>query len=156
MFHKTSLRPARRRGSAVVEFAMVAPVFLIIVVGVSETSRMFEMQNQLASAAREGARMAVMDRAGISGSTNQKLAADVQNFLTATGIDPADVNVQIVSHEDPSQTFNLDDPANNLKLFEVRVTVPFGSGQSHVPPGVDSINLTGKVVFRNGKLPAAQ
>lgn len=157
MFRNRKLRPAQRRGSAVVEFAMVAPVFMIITLGVSETARMFEMQNQLVTAAREGARMAVMDRTGLGGgTTNQKVAADVKNFLTASGMDPDQIQVAIVSHEDPSQTFNLDNPANNLKYFQVRVTVPFGACSPLAPPGVDELSLTGKVVFRNTKIPATQ
>ena len=45
-----------------VEFAIVAPVLLAIVLGVIQLGRAFEMQNMLEVAAREGARFASMDR----------------------------------------------------------------------------------------------
>lgn len=64
---KQSTNPLRvRRGAATVEFALVAPVFLTMILGVTEVSRMFEMQNQLQVAAREGARTGVMDRTGLT------------------------------------------------------------------------------------------
>lgn len=44
----------KRRGAAAVEFAFVAPVFITILMGVAEASHLFEAQNQLAVAVREG------------------------------------------------------------------------------------------------------
>lgn len=147
----------RRRGAVTVEFALMAPVFLVMVLGVTETARMFEMQNQLQVAAREGARLAAMDRTGLTSqgqSTNAKVIQDVKNFLAATGIDPNDINVQIVSHEDPTAAFNLDDPANSLKYFQVKVSAPF-SASSHVVPEAADFQLQSKIVFRNAKAFAA-
>ena len=144
-----------RRGTATVEFAMVAPVFLTLLLGVTETSRLFETRNQLAVAAREGARMAAMDRSGIVAdgqTTNAKVTQDVKNFLQASGLDPDKVNVEVVSHDDPSQAFNLDDPANSLKYFELRVSVPYNEVSHLAPPGMEEHQLGAKIVFRNSKL----
>jgi Flp pilus assembly protein TadG len=138
-----------------VEFAMVAPVFLTLLLGVTETSRLFETRNQLAIAAREGARRAAMDRSGIVAegqSTNAKVTQDVKNFLKASGLDPEKVTVQVVSHDDPSQAFNLDDPANSLKYFELRVSVPYNEVSHLAPPGMEEHQLGAKIVFRNSKL----
>jgi hypothetical protein len=144
-----------RRGAVTVEFALIAPVFLTLILGVTEASRLFELQNQLAVAAREGARMAAMDRSGLVNegqSTNTKVTNDMKNFLEAAGIDPADVNIEIVSHDDPSQMFNLDDPTNSLKYFEVRISIPYGNVSHMTPPGMEDQQLGAKVVFRNSKL----
>ena len=156
MFRKPAQR-VRRRGAVTVEFALMAPVFLVMVLGVTETARMFEMQNQLQVAAREGARMAAMDRTGLTSqgqSTNANVVQDVKNFLAATGMDPNDINVQIVSHEDPTAGFNLDDPTNSLKYFQVKVSVPFSASSQVVPEAAD-FKLQSKIVFRNTKLFAA-
>jgi Flp pilus assembly protein TadG len=149
--------PPPRRGAVTVEFALMAPVFLVLVLGVTETARMFDLQNQLQVAAREGARMAAMDRAGLVGegqSTNAKVIQDVKNFLEASGIDPDQVNVQIVSHDDPSAAFNLDDPANSLKYFQLKISVPFHASSTVVPDAVN-FKLESKIVFRNAKAQVA-
>ncbi|MCZ2847120.1 TadE/TadG family type IV pilus assembly protein [Modestobacter sp. VKM Ac-2978] len=53
-------RPARRllgeRGAAAVEFALVVPVLLLLLVGIMEVSKAFNTQATLSAAAREGAR----------------------------------------------------------------------------------------------------
>ena len=149
----------KSRGAVTVEFALMAPIFLTMVMGVTEASRLFDVQNQMNSAAREGARLAAMDRTGLSGagtgvSTNTKVINDVKNILKATGLDPANINISIVDHNDPSQAFNLDDPANSLKYFEVKISVPYSATTSSVPTGMETFSLKSKVVFRNIKLAA--
>lgn len=151
---KRPTTPQSRRGAVTIEFALMAPVFLVLILGVTETSRMFEVKNQLAVAAREGARMAAMERSGMVAegqSTNAKVIQDVKNFLEASGLEPDDINVQIVSHDDPSVGFNLDDPANSLKYFELKISVPFEAASAVCPPDMTEYNLESKIVFRNSK-----
>lgn len=150
-------QPAARKGAVTIEFALMAPVFLVMVLGVTETARLFEVHNQLAMAAREGARTAAMERSGLVAegqTTNAKVTQDVKNFLAATGIDPADINVQIVHHDNPAEAFNLDAVANSLKYFELKITVPFDSATSICPPDMTDFNLESKIVFRNSKVQA--
>jgi Flp pilus assembly protein TadG len=143
----------RREGVAAVEFAFVAPVFVVIVFGLAQMARMFETEYLLTSAAREGARLAGMDREGIvEGSTNDKIVQDITNFLEASGVDAEDLDIAIVSHDDPETTFDLDDPDNNLELFEIRLTLPYTEHSL----GLDEFNLDAKVVFRNGKAAVAE
>lgn len=143
-----------RRGAVAVEFAFVAPVLLALVMGVVEVNRMYEAQNLLETAAREGARFASMDRDGLvpeDMTANQKLVSDVKTMLESNGIDRDDIIVEVKHHDDPSVDFDIDDPANDLKLFEVRVAVDYSSvGHTTVSAGSDYA-LTGKVVFRNGR-----
>jgi len=52
----------RERGAAAVEFALVLPVLLLLVLGMLEFSRAYNVQISLTNAAREGARvMAIHD-----------------------------------------------------------------------------------------------
>lgn len=46
----------RNKGQAIVEFALVIPVFLILTFGILEVGRLIFMQMTVAQAAREGAR----------------------------------------------------------------------------------------------------
>jgi len=50
----------RRRGQALLEFALVLPVFLIMLMAVVDVSRAIWAQNSVAAAAREGARFAIV------------------------------------------------------------------------------------------------
>src|SRR3972149_2310192 len=123
-------RRANRRGAVAVEFAVVAPILLAVLFGLIELGRAFEMQNLLEVAAREGARFASMDRDGMlepDENANDKLIQDVKNYLATNGISQDDITVEIKDFENPEQDFDIDDPGNDLKLFEVRVSVDWSS-----------------------------
>jgi Flp pilus assembly protein TadG len=70
-----------RRGAAVVEFAIVAPVFFLLVFGMIEYGRLVMVQQILTNASREGARFAV-----IEGHTESDAAEVVENYLTSASI----------------------------------------------------------------------
>lgn len=132
----------------------MAPILVAIVFGMIELGRAFEMQNLLETAAREGARFACMDRDGFlepNESANDKLVNDVKNFLASNGISKQDIDVAVKDHENPDQDFDLDDPANELRLFEVQVAVNWSSVSLTPVDGADDHPLVGKVVFRNGQ-----
>ena len=54
------MRRQRSAGQALVEFSLVLPVFLVMLMGVVDVGRAIWAQNSLASAAREGARFAIV------------------------------------------------------------------------------------------------
>jgi Flp pilus assembly protein TadG len=143
----------KRRGAVAVEFAIVAPVLVAITVGMLELTRIFDTQNLLESAAREGARFASIDKDGLlqgSQDSNSKLVNDVKNFLDSNGVGKDSVQVEILDFENPGKTFDLDDPANELRLFEVRVSVDYSSVSLTPVGGGDNYMLAAAVVFRNG------
>jgi Flp pilus assembly protein TadG len=148
-----------RKGAVAVEFAIVAPVLLAIMFGMIQYGKAFEMQNQLQVAAREGARFASMDHTGMlsSGQTsNQKLIQEVKNFLATYGIAQSDVTVTVKDHANPTSDFNLDDPHNDLKLFDVKVSVSYSKVSLTPVSANNDYALSGKVVFRNGKATISQ
>lgn len=148
-------RTSRYRGAVAVEFAAVAPLFVIIVLGLSQTSQFFDARNLLSTAAREGARMAAMDREGLvteGQSTNDVVKQNIKNYLTSSGVDTKNLEVKIVHHDKPSKTFDLDDPENDFKLFEVRLSLPYSQGMA----GMEQFSLNSKVVFRNAQATIAQ
>jgi hypothetical protein len=155
-------RPSRignRRGAVAVEFAIVAPILLALVLGMIELGRAFEMKNMLEVAAREGARFASMDREGMLGegqSANQKMIEDVQNFLASNGIPRDEISVQIKDFENPEQDFDLDDPANDLRLFEVCIAVDYSDVSATPVSAANDYPLSASVVFRNGRATISQ
>jgi Flp pilus assembly protein TadG len=97
-----------------VEFAVVAPVFFLLVFGMIEFGRMVMVQQIITNASREGARLAVLDApAGVS--KHDEVVTTVENYLADAGINGATVDT------DPSEpsTAQYGDPVT------VTVTVPF-------------------------------
>ena len=80
--------PALRRGASVVEFALVAPIFFLVILGMIEFGRMAMVQQVITNAAREGARIAVFD-----GATKAKVEAKVNDYLASASIAGASVSV---------------------------------------------------------------
>ena len=150
---------SKRRGAVAVEFAAVAPLLLAIVVGMLELSRVYSVQNTLETAAREGARFASLDRTDMlmNGQTaNQKLVNDVKNFLASTGIKKTDVTVQVVDAEHPTQAFDLDDDDNDLKLFQIKIDVPYSKVSLSPVKHYHNYNLSAALTFRNGRATLSQ
>jgi hypothetical protein len=142
-----------------VEFAFIAPVLLALVLGVITSSQLYDMQSQLSMAAREGARLAAMDRSDILGdgqSTNQKITNDIRNFLDACGLPGDEVEVSITEVDNPGVTFDLDDPNNDLELFQLRVELPYSLADWMGIPGMGDYSLMAQVVFRNARATIVQ
>jgi Flp pilus assembly protein TadG len=77
-----------RRGAAVVEFAVVAPVYFLFVFGIIEFGRMVMVQQILTNAAREGARVGVLDN-----STTSDVTTAANGYLKPANINNATITV---------------------------------------------------------------
>ena len=66
-----------RQGQAAVEFALVLPVLLLLMVGVLEFARAWNLHQTLTDAVREGARRALLARDTDTGVTIQEEADSV-------------------------------------------------------------------------------
>ena len=71
---------AEERGVAVVEFALVAPLLLILVFGIIDLGRAYSTLNQLAASAREGARFAAVLPNPSSSSAEAQVRQTVKQF----------------------------------------------------------------------------
>ena len=72
---------SEERGAAAIEFALVLPILLILILGIFEFGRVFSIQVSLSNAAREGARvMAIQD---------DQTAARSAAIAAAPGVTPA-------------------------------------------------------------------
>jgi Flp pilus assembly protein TadG len=76
-------RDARDRGAAMVEFALLLPMLLLIVFGIIDFGRALNAQITLTQAAREGARLAALGQPGVVSRTQ----------AAATGLSPVNVSV---------------------------------------------------------------
>lgn len=156
---KRTCRQNFRRAAVAVEFAFVAPFLISTALGIIELTRAYDAQNLIETAAREGARFASMDREGMlqeGQSTNDKLTQDVKNFLASSGLDPADIQVSVTDAASPGSPFALDDPANDLRLFQVEIAIPYSSiSYTPVNPSHD-FTMSASIVFRNGRATLSQ
>ena len=100
-----------RQGTAVVEFALVAPLFILLVFGMIEYGRMVMVQQILTNASREGARRAVLD-----GVSDASVAQSVNTYLAGTSINGATVTV----------TTNPPVAPDYADSKTVQVQIPFG------------------------------
>jgi hypothetical protein len=75
----------------------------------------------------------------------------VKNFLATNGIDKDDITVEVKEFENPDQDFDLDDPNNDLELFEVQISVDWSTVSMTPVPASSDHALTASVVFRNGR-----
>src|SRR5437764_4033585 len=73
-----------RYGSGAVEFAFVAPVFFVMVLGVFEFGRAMMVQTLLTSAAQQGARAGALN-----GSQAGDVTSAVNNYLSGAGVSGA-------------------------------------------------------------------
>ncbi len=76
-------------GQALVEFALIAPILILLVVGIFEFARAWQAYQVLTDAAREGARNAVIDDASIDVA---QVVATVQNALAIAALNPANID----------------------------------------------------------------
>lgn len=79
---------ARRRGAALVEFAVLAPLFFAILIGIIEFGRAIMVAQLMTNASREGARRAI-----IEGATETEVKDLVSNYLTNSSVGGATVSV---------------------------------------------------------------
>jgi Flp pilus assembly protein TadG len=74
-----------RRGVAIIEFAIILPLLLLIVVGTMEFARALNIKQVVVNSAREGARIVALPPGSQS---NETLVRDrVDDYLTSNGLD---------------------------------------------------------------------
>ncbi|HEX5104408.1 MAG TPA: TadE/TadG family type IV pilus assembly protein [Pirellulaceae bacterium] len=101
-----------RRAAAAVEFALVAPVFFLLILGMVEYGRMVMVQQVITNASREGARRAVLD-----GATTSEVQTLAKDYMTSAGVSPTGATVTVAPN-----------PPNNAAFGEavtVTVAIPF-------------------------------
>ncbi|MFW3172716.1 TadE/TadG family type IV pilus assembly protein [Geodermatophilus sp. CPCC 206100] len=98
------------RGATAVEFAMVVPLLLVLLLGIAEFGHAFQVQGTLSAAAREGARVMALQ--------NDPAAARTAVRNAAPTLDPAISNAQIAVT--PARC-----PTTGAGSTNVRVTIDY-------------------------------
>jgi Flp pilus assembly protein TadG len=118
MLSRATPSRARRRGAAAVEFALLSPLLLGLLLGVWEVGRLVEAQQILSNAAREAGRQA---SAGTRNTSQVQQAATT--YVQQAGLPTAGLNVDVANLTSGARS----DPttAQQLDRFRITVTLPF-------------------------------
>ena len=153
------MKMQNRRGVAAVEFALIAPVFLALILGMVAVRRAVHTSTIMDAALAQSGRLASMD-AGLElppgMNLNDKIILDVRNFLRASGIenDESNLTITITRADDGSgnaldpmpnppssgENFDLSDAANRNRLFRLGIEIPKNATGSSL---TDIMNLEG-------------
>jgi Flp pilus assembly protein TadG len=135
-----------RRGAAMVETALVLPIFFMIVLGIVEFGRAMMVAQLLTNGAREGARLAIMPDA-----TNASVETAVLDFVeSSVGVPRGNVTVTITV----TPAAGNPDPGNNLAnarkrdLCNIQVSVPFADVDYLPGEYLADRNLIGQCAMR--------
>lgn len=127
--------PSRDRGATAVEFALVLPVLLLLVIGILEFGRAYHVQTTLSNAARDGVRvMALQD------STT---AAKTRVIASASTLD-LDTSMITVAVEPSGPCSGAGSVANSTASVTIEYPLELLSG--FLP--IDGLTLTGKGTMR--------
>jgi Flp pilus assembly protein TadG len=109
----------RRQGRtavAAVEFAVILPVILTLLLGIWEVGRMIEIQQILYNAAREGGRQAATGQL-----TNSEVQDTVVDCLSTSGLPTSNVVVTVKDLDTPANDVSN---ANYLDRIQITATIP--------------------------------
>ena len=117
-------------GQSVIEFALILPILLLVLFGITEFGRAIMVTNVLNTASREGARLAAVSPVGDSLSVRGR----VVQVLQAANITAKDITIQFLPAE---------------KSVEVTVTTDFEVLSGGIlDPFIGTFELKGKTVMR--------
>lgn len=106
-----------KEGQSLLEFALLLPILLLVLFGITEIGRAIMVTNVLYTASREGARLAAVSAVGDSLSVR----ARVVQVLDAASITAKDINIQFFLAEKSVQVTVTTD----FKVFSGMIVHPF-------------------------------
>jgi Flp pilus assembly protein TadG len=137
-------RYRNEKGAALVEAAMIMPLIMLISVGIFEFGRAYQTSQVLTNAAREGARLAILE-----GPSDADVRARVNKYVTDGGLTSlSDANIQVVRNavlvgSTTASTVTITYPFEFMMLNPiVRMVTPASSTGA-------PITLTASTLMRN-------
>lgn len=128
-----------RRGGTLVEFALVASVFFLMVLGIIEIGRAYMVSELLTEAARRACRQGV-----IEGSSSNTIQAAATDYLASVGINGESANVYV--NDAPAGSSDVSSMPAYTEITVV-VTVP-ASNVAWAPVWFVTGNLSGQYTMR--------
>jgi hypothetical protein len=114
-------RRAGKRGAALVEFAAVAPLLLLILFGIIEYGYIFMVRQTVIHAAREGCRIAVLQT---TDEPYAEVTARITEIMESTGVTNYTVDLTHPTEGDPMEAVQITVPIGEVSL--VGSMIPHG------------------------------
>lgn len=135
-----------RRGTSIVEFALVVPVVLAILIGILEAGWLTKNYLTLANATREGARSASL------GKTTSAIRTRLRNAASPVNVTDANITLQYSTDNGATYAYTMGDSGSNNNapggsLVKVTVNVTHQS-LTRFFPFLSNRNLGVSVVMR--------
>lgn len=141
----TTARHGKRKGQAVVEFALVLPVFILLLMGAVEFGRAYLDLHLLTNAAREGARVGSLPQ-----STETEVQTAVNDFLQNAGLSGSwTTSVVVKDSSGTTRSEGLSAAQEGDRVY-VTISYQFEVLSGTVIPGWEgTVTLTSDCVFRH-------
>jgi hypothetical protein len=125
---KRAYNTSRRRGVVAVEAAITLPFLVIVMFGVWEVGRLIQVNQIVANAAREGARLAAGAYVNGTPVTDPMVKQAVRDYMRASGLPAAAYNgAQITLTCLASPMWVNPSDALPLDRFQITVVIPSGA-----------------------------
>lgn len=138
------------RGAAAVEFVIIFPILFLFICGIIEFGRIMAIKNLATSAAREGARTAIL-----AGATGTDVVDKITGVLDGGGLAPYEMEITItesgVTTTSPLGSGFVLSNVDGGSPVTISVRVNFGD-YALVPGFLDWIILDGTVTMRREKM----
>jgi Flp pilus assembly protein TadG len=133
------------RGQALVELALILPILLMLLLGIFEFGRAWNTKQVLTDAAREGARLAVVQNDDID---QDSVKAAIARHLSRAGIPGTAVTISFDENDPPAGHWRESD---RMQTLYVGVQYHFGffGPLLKAVTGSETITLASLVTMRN-------
>lgn len=116
----TTKQPPRRPGVAALEFAILAPLFMFIIVGMFEMTRIIQVKQALDYASRKGCRAGIIPGQGTSypttGTTSSCIYKDVADILTENKLDITKATLTVTVGSAAETNYSLGGSSPNYSI----------------------------------------
>ncbi|WP_426990064.1 TadE/TadG family type IV pilus assembly protein [Pseudarthrobacter sp. Y6] len=132
----------KEKGAVAVEFALVLPIFLMLVFGIVEFGRAYNIQVSMSEAARETARYTAIHYAD-AGFSPAAARTEGINAAPSIALKPADIQIAYSSGSACA--------AGQRVVVTINVVTPYMTGLPGLIPGMPaSLDISSKGVMRCG------
>jgi Flp pilus assembly protein TadG len=111
----------QRRGAAVVECALTAPLLVLMLLGALEVGQYIHVSQSVCNASRIGARLAARQET----DDVETIVSEVEDYLDANGIPPASITVTVTNEDGTSISGTGLSDVESGQSVSVQVEVEF-------------------------------
>lgn len=133
------------RGQTLAEFALILPVFLLVLVGIFDGGRLVFASHTVNNAAREGGREATVNQ------TESDIRARAAQHAVALDIDPLDVSVDYRLPSTPDTASSCDSAVGTQQVYGclavIRVTYRYVAATPIIGNLIGPMDVIGEVRF---------